>query len=314
MSVIVKEKNNFPGYFLSNVGRPLQKSILLKEYSNFKIGGQADFFFEAFSVKELLLSIKCARDYSIRFYLIGGGFNILFDDKGFRGLIIKNSVQEIKHIKDSCMIETSSGIHIDDLVKSSQKAGLGGFEFLAGIPGTVGGAIFSNAGAFNQAIGNFLKSAEILDEHNIRVEVDRDFFSFSYRYSFLKEEHCVLLKAIFELHKTDKKIIVSRIQKNLKVRKNKHPSEDIPCAGSYFKNCITEKGEMIPAAYFLDKIGAKKLKIGGAAVYSGHANFIININDASARDVLSLAEELKKRVKEKFHIDLEEEVIFLPEA
>ncbi len=310
----MKEKRDFSDYFSSAVGQPLQRSVSLKNYSNFKIGGQADFFFEASSPKELLLSIKCARDYSIRFYLIGGGYNILFDDKGFRGLIIKNSTQKINLIKDSCLIKASSGIYLYDLVQFSLDAGLGGFEFLAGIPGTVGGAVFSNAGAFNQKIGDFLRSAEIFDKNNERKKVNRDFFSFRYRFSCLKEDHHVLLNAVFELHTKGKKMIASQIQKNLKVRKNKHPPENIPCAGSYFKNPVNEKGQMIPAAYFLDKVGAKSLKIGGAAVYSGHANFIINNKNASARDVLNLAEELKKRVREHFHIDLEEEVVFLPES
>ena len=123
----------------------------------------------------------------------------------------------------------------------------------------------------------------------------------------------MLLRSVFEVRETNRAKIMNRIDENLKDRKDKHPPWEVACAGSYFKNPVLPSGKKVAAAYLLDQVGAKDLREGGAAVYDVHANFIINGGQASAKDVLRLASELKRRVKEKFGIDLEEEVIFLPE-
>lgn len=307
-----QKKTDFPAHFLDNVGKPLKKSILLQDHSNFRIGGKADYFFEATSILDLVTSILLARRHSFPYYIIGGGYNLLFDDDGFRGLIIKNSVKGVKQRGKKEEIEAFSGTLLRDLLQFSIEEGLSGFEFLAGIPGTVGGAVFGNAGAFDQSIGAFLKDAEILDGKGERVKVKRDYFEFSYRQSVLSKKHDVLLRAVFELHHGKKEEIKAHIEQNLEKRKRNHPPEGVACAGSYFKNPVLPDGRKVPAAYLLDKVGAKKMMEGGAAVYPGHANFIINQGNASAQDVFRLARELKRRVREKFGVELEEEVIFLP--
>ena len=307
-----QKKAGFFKHFLENVGKPLKKSVLLKDHSNFRIGGKADYFFEATSILELVTSILLAREHSFSYYIIGGGNNILFDDDGFRGLIIKNGVKGIKQRGKKAEIEAFSGTPLRDLLQFSIEEGLSGFEFLAGIPGTVGGAVFGNAGAFDQSIGNFLKDAEILGEKGERVKVKRDYFEFSYRQSILSKKHDVLLKAVFEFHHGKKEEIKAHIEENLKKRKRNHPPEGVACAGSYFKNPVLPEGRKVPAAYLLDKVGAKKMREGGAAVYPGHANFIVNQGNASAQDVFRIAQELKRRVRKRFGVELEEEVIFLP--
>ena len=307
-----EKKPSFPGHFLDNVGKPLKKSVLLRDYSNFKTGGKADYFFEATSIAELVKSILLAREHSFPYFIIGGGYNLLFDDDGFRGLIIKNSVKGIKQMGEKAEIEALAGTPLGDLIQFSIDKSLSGFEFLAGIPGTVGGAVFSNAGAFGNSIGKFLKDAEILSKEGNRVKVKRDYFKFRYRHSVLSKQNDVFLRAVFELQQGEEGEIRSRIEENLEKRKSNHPPEDIACAGSYFKNPVLPDGRRVPAAYFLDKVGAKNMRVGGAAVYRGHANFIINKEKASARDVLRLAQELKERVRERFDVELEEEVIFLP--
>ena len=304
--------SDFPGIFSEKVGKPLEQSVSLRDYSNFRIGGRADFFFEATSVSELRTSISLAREQSIPYYIIGGGYNLLFDDDGFRGLIIRNRVEGIRHKEKRGEIEVFSGTPLSDVLQFSVEEGLGGFEFLAGIPGTIGGAVFGNAGAFGRSIGEFLKEAEILDEKCERVKVKRDYFGFKYRHSFLKDKQNVFLVAIFELQEGERERIKALIGENLEKRKEKHPPLEVPCAGSFFKNPIVPDGRRVPAAFLLDKVGAKKLVVGGAAVYSGQVNFIINRGNASARDVIQLAAELKERVKKEYGIDLEEEVIFLP--
>jgi len=304
-------KRKFSLLFLDIVGKPLEQSVQLCEHSNFRIGGSADYFFKATSALDFVKTIRLARENSLPYYIIGEGCNLLFDDMGFRGLIIKNCAIGIKRIGKG-KIEVFSGTSLYDLLQFCVDKGLGGLEFLAGIPGTVGGAVFGNAGAFGQDIGKFLKEAVLLNEKGEEIKVKREYFEFGYRQSLLKKKHEVLLKVVFGLQEEEGERIKAKIEENLEKRKKKHPPLDIACAGSYFKNPILPKGKKVPAAYLLDQVGAKNLEIGGARVYSAHANFIINQEGASAKDVLCLASELKRRVKEKFDVELEEEVIFLP--
>jgi UDP-N-acetylmuramate dehydrogenase len=245
------------------------------------------------------------------YFLLGGGYNLLFDDDGFRGLIIKNCAKGIEK-KGAAQIQVCSGTSLWDLVDFCVEHALTGFEFLAGIPGTVGGAVFGNAGAFDQAIGSYLTDALLLDREGSQISVDRDHFGFDYRRSRLRASHNILLKATFLLKRGDRKQIKGKIEEYLAEREKKHPPRGVACAGSFFKNPVLPDGKRIPAAYLLDKVGAKNLSIGGAAVFSDHANFIVNRHSASAKDILALAQELKKRVEEKFGIGLEEEVIYLP--
>jgi len=303
---------DFIAKFSELTGKPLKKDVSLPELSHFRIGGTADYFFEAFTVSELSSAIRLARDYQIPFYVIGSGYNILFADEGYRGLILKNSVCGLNKLKDF-EIEVYSGTPLHEVLHFCTENSQSGLEFMAGIPGTVGGAVFGNAGAFEQNIGECLHGATILDLENNTIMVDNAYFTFSYRHSGLKEKHDILLKASFVVKESKKEEIAKKIQDILDKRKANHPPRDTACAGSYFKNPIFPNGNKIPAAKLLDKVGAKGLKIGGASVYEHHANFIINTEDASAQDVRDLAAELKRRVKEEYGIMLEEEVIYLPE-
>jgi UDP-N-acetylmuramate dehydrogenase len=302
----------FSQFFLERVKRPLREGVMLRDYSHFRIGGPADYFLEAKTVSELRTAIQSAREYSFPYYLVGGGHNLLFDDEGFRGLIIKNEVCGIKQKEKKGGIETLSGTPLASFVQFMMDQGLEGLEFMAGIPGTVGGAVFGNAGAFGQSVGNYLKRALLLQETGEEVEVKRDYFEFSYRHSFLKKKHDILLSAVFALEPGDKKKIRDRIEGNLKKRKEKHPPWETACAGSYFKNPVLPDGTKVPAGYLLEQVGAKSARIGDAAVFSGHSNFLINLGRARAQDVLLLAQELKEKVKGKFGVELEEEVIYVP--
>ena len=297
--------------FSKTLGKSLKRSVFLHEHANFKVGGQADYFFAASSLVELVGAVHLARQFGIPYYIIGAGYNLLFDDDGFRGLIIKNCVRGIKKT-GLAKFETFSGTPIRELLQFCVANNMEGFEFMAGIPGTVGGAVFGNAGAFDRAIGSFLTEALVLDKGGEQVLVDRDYFAFDYRRSRLRISEDLLLRATFMLQEGDQQEIENKIAENLAKREKKHPCKGVACAGSYFKNPVLSDGKRIPAAYFLEKVGAKGLCVGGAAIFSNHANFIINQHVATAKDILSLALELKSRVKQKFGIDLEEEVIYLP--
>ncbi len=306
-------EKSFDINFFNKLKKPLQKNISLSDYSNFRIGGKADYFFEATTVDELKKAILLARQFPLPYYLIGGGYNILFDDDGYRGLIIRNKAQEIR-MRRNAEFEALSGTSLKQVLQFLTERGLAGLEFLAGIPGTIGGAVSSNAGAFDKSIGHFLTEAILLDKEGKEIQVKKDYFAFSYRQSQLREKQAVLLKAVFKVKEGDKKKVKDSIEENLKIRKRKHPSEEIACAGSFFKNPVLPDGKKVSAGFLLDQAGAKGLRVGRAAVYTGHANFIINLDKASAKDVLLLAQELKERVREKFSVELEEEVVFLPAA
>jgi UDP-N-acetylmuramate dehydrogenase len=302
---------DFLQFFKDEVGKPVQQSVPLSEYAHFRIGGKADYFFCASSIPELEKAVTVARECSLPFYIIGGGYNLLFDDQGFRGLIIKNDIRGIERM-DKNRVRVFSGTALPDSVQYCLDQGLGGIEFLAGIPGTVGGAVFGNAGAFDGEIGDRVDGAFIFDEEGVEEDVDRDYFAFDYRTSILKKQRDILLHVTLFLEERGKLEIKITIDDILERRIKKHPSWDIACAGSFFQNPVLPDGRKVPAAQLLDQVGAKGLKAGNAAVYEDHANFIINRGGATSSDVCRLAAELKRRVKNEFGVDLQEEVIVVP--
>lgn len=308
---MVSGKNGFLEHFSKVVKKDLERSVFLRKHSNFKVGGKADYFFRASSLHDLVQAVRLARQFGMPYYILGGGYNLLFDDEGFRGLIIKNCFRGIEKKTDD-RIETCSGTPIQELIEFCIANAMAGFEFMAGIPGTVGGAVFGNAGAFDRAIGSMLADALVLDKNGSQVRVDREYFAFGYRQSRLRTVRELLLKATFLLRQGSKAEIEKKIAENIAKRQKKHPPRGVACAGSYFKNPVLPDGKRIAAAHFLDMVGAKELSIGGAAVYFEHANFIINKQEATTKDILSLAQELKNRVKKRFGVELEEEVIYLP--
>jgi UDP-N-acetylmuramate dehydrogenase len=297
--------------FLMEVGRPLSEGVNLAPCSHFRIGGDADYFFEAGTEEELVRAILFARENDLRHRVIGGGHNLLFDDRGYRGLILHNAVTGIR-LQGPSRIHAASGSTLEELMTFCRDQELGGLEFLVGIPGTIGGAVYGNAGAFDQDIGQVLREARLLTLSGEVVRVNADFFAFSYRHSALKKGGHILLEAVLEGYARDRVHIQEQLSGYRKKRENRHPPWEVACAGSYFKNPVLPSGEKVPAAFLLDQIGAKGMTVGDAAVFSGHANFIINQDRANSEQVRELASRLKARVKDRFAVDLEEEVIFLP--
>ncbi len=289
----------------SILGENLKEKEVLAPYTTFKIGGEADFFLRAERIDELVNAVLVARELNMPYFVLGNGSNILVSDEGFRGLVIKNDCRRIDVIdtKISCL----SGAWLEDLVNLSKENSLQGFEFCAGIPGTVGGAVFGNAGAFGKSIGELLEEAVILTSSgNIEI-VEKEYFEFDYRESKLRKTKDVLLSTVFKLKKGGKDKIVKKIAENLTKRKKSIPY-DKASAGCFFKNI---KNKSLSAGYLLDQVGAKNLSVGDAKVFSKHANIIINSKNAKAKEVKRLARILKKKVKVKFNVDLEEEVIYL---
>jgi len=304
-------KPDFPEVFQITLGRPLDFSVCLADHTHFRIGGEADYFFCAQSVGDLKKAISLAREFSVYHIVMGGGYNMLFDDEGFRGLVIRNQVKIIKRL-DIKHVRCTSGIALKDVLEWCAEKDLGGLEFMAGIPGTLGGAVYGNAGAFDGEIGDHVVEAVIYDESGREVRKQREYFSFDYRYSSLKEKPDIVLEVILQIEERKRSRIEAKISGFLEQRKTRHPPWDVACAGSFFQNPVFPDGKKIAAAKLLERIGAKGSREGDAMVYEGHANFIINAGNARAKDVLRLASELKRRVKEEFGIELKEEVIHVP--
>jgi UDP-N-acetylmuramate dehydrogenase len=298
--------------FRQAVGGPVRKGISLRRHSTFRIGGKADYFFTANSARELADCLRFAHEKKLPYYVVGAGTNILFDDDGFRGLIVKNGVRGIDRKSGETRVRVSSGTALSEMVAFCLEEGLEGLEFTAGIPGTVGGAIYGNAGAWGLSVGQRLVEGVLLDEAGRELPAGNDFFKFGYRQSSLKTRHLTILEAVFELGKGDRGLIRERITDSLAKRKAPCPSDRMAYCGSFFKNPVLPDGTKLAAGRLLEKVGAKELRSGGAAIYAGHANFIINLGRAKAVDILNLAREMKTRVEREFGITLEEEVIYLP--
>lgn len=294
---------------LEKLGASPSENVPLSALSSFGIGGPADLFFEARTEAELETAVSLAAAEKYPVYVIGGGTNLLFDDAGYRGLIVRNRLEGT--VREGQRLRVLSGEGLACVLREARAAGLSGLEFLAGIPGTVGGAVYGNAGAYGWSIGDVLEEATLFSPAAGRRTVGRGALKFGYRDSALKREAGIVLSSVLLCSPGDTKESEARTREILEKRRAKHPPLGTACAGSYFKNCSSASGARLAAGQLLDQAGARGLAVGDAAVSDVHCNFIINKGNARAADVLRLAEELKEKVYRAFAIRLEEEVIYL---
>jgi len=302
----------------------VKKNILLKNYTTFLIGGPAKYFFQAKTKRDLILAVKIAKKFRLPFFVLGGGSNLLVSDKGFKGLVIKilNSKFEILNGarrrregggRVSSKIFTEAGTLLGHLVNATTRVGLTGLEWAVGIPGTVGGAVRGNAGAFRKSMKDIIKTVEAFDTKTGKIKIlkNKD-CKFGYRDSiFKKNKNLIILSAVLQLKKgrhppaTRKKKIKNKIKKNLKQRKETQPL-NFPSAGSIFQN-----PPGFSAGELIEKCGLKGKRIGNVKIFEKHANFIVNLGGGKGKDVMGLIKIIKNKVKNKFGIVLEEEVQFL---
>lgn len=304
---------------LENSGVSYQKDVSLKEFTTTKVGGPAKYLVIVEKEDDLEKVFGVVKNNKINYLIIGGGSNMLVSDEGFDGVVILNRVTGIK-LKDE-KIYVKSGTFLSQLVIFSVKAGLAGIEELMGIPGTIGGGIYGNAGAYGKSTSDFLEKVKVTDGTKT-YWVSKEDLEFSYRDSNFKKDKKLILEAVFSLKKEDKKIIEENFKKILKDRQKKY-DKGILCPGSFFKNIevknlpkeilakIPEEKIVfgkIPAGFLLESVDAKGLKVGDIEVSEQHANFFINKGNGIAKDFYDLAMILKQRVFEKFGISLEPEV------
>jgi UDP-N-acetylmuramate dehydrogenase len=300
----------------------IQQQVILAPYTTFGIGGPADFFVVVNSSDQLIEAVNFAKQKGIPFFVLGTGANILIGDKGFRGLVIKNEAKgskEAKELNGEVLLTVESGETIAKLIYQTVENGLSGLEHFAGIPSSVGGALWQNLHFLSPDrnrtvfIAEILEEAEVLriknQELRIKETVGRDYFKFGYDYSSLHDSHDVVLAATFRLVPEDREVLKQRVQANLSWRKEKHPDHATTCsAGSVFK-----KIEGSGAGRLIEKVGLKGKQIGGAKISEKHANFIINIGNATAADVRTLIDLVQQTVKTELGLHLETEISFVGE-
>jgi len=296
----------------------VKENVSLKNYSTFRIGGKAEYFFIAKSKDELVSAILIAKKLKLPLFILGNGSNLLISDKGFNGLVIRLQVTGFRLKMNAIYAE--AGVFLNRLVSLALENNLSGLEWAAGIPGTLGGAIYGNAGAFGKSMGDNIKEVEVLDIRDLRFKIyDLRKCKFGYRDSiFKKKNNLIILSAEIKLRKGNKKEIKDKMKEYLDYRKRNQPL-NFPSIGSIFKNPspaqISKKfmaGRGFSAGELIEKCGLKGKKIGNVKISEKHANFIINLGNGKAADVKKLINLAKKKVKEKFGINLKEEIQYLP--
>ena len=295
----------------------LKQNVPLKNLVTFKLGGPAEYFYEATSTAALTAAIALARHEGMPWFLLGGGSNLVVSDAGIAGLVVHNKSTELKHVEhESHQISLSSGLDLEFLVELAHQLGMSGVESFAGIPGTLGGAIYGNAGAYGRSIADILIDAQLLFPDGSIQTVPNSFLQFDYRTSRLKKEPYIVLSARFQLETGNRDEIKAKMDDIIEQRHSKHPPYEVGCAGSFFRNLPPLPGEdrRRAAGSVLEKIGAKAMSYGGARVFDKHANFIINEGKATANDVRHLADMLKQKVLQDFGIELSEEVLYVGRA
>jgi len=297
------------------VGR-IGRDVPLAPFTTFKIGGPADHFFEARSADELVKSVMLARELKIPYFVLGLGANVLIGDRGFRGLVVRN-VANAFTFSDTGILLTESGTIIKDLIQASARLEWSGLEHYVGIPSTVGGAIWQNLHFLSPAperartmfIAEVFASCEILSEEGERKTVDSNYVKFGYDDSVFHHRRDIVLAATFQLQRGDPAAIHRVLQENLSWRGAKHPwLEWHPSAGSIFK-----KIEGVGAGRLVDQCGLKGYRIGDAQISHMHANIMVNLGQATARDVRALIAKAQRAVEERFNVHLEVEIGFIGE-
>ncbi len=276
----------------------------MKKHTSFKIGGTADEFVKVTNEEELKKAIEYAKGKELPITIIGNGSNLLVQDKGIRGLVIKIDLQkfQIEKKENYAEIIVGSGYKTMALAVKLMNAEISGFEELSGIPGTIGGAVFMNAGAYGKEIKDINVSTKCMDYDGNIFELSNKEQEFEYRLSIFNKKDYIILETKLMLEYGKKEEIKKKMDEYLLSRKEKQPIE-YPSAGSTFK-----RQEGVITAKLIDECGLKGFQIGGAKVSEKHAGFIINYNNATAKDVIDLIKYVKEKVKEKYGIKIREEI------
>ena len=301
----------------------VSENVPLSRLTRFELGGPASLLVDASTTDALIHAIEVIRESGARWTLIGGGSNLVVDDSGFAGVVVRFTGSRIE--TDGPCVRVEAGAGLQELVDQTIDRGLKGLETMTGIPGWVGGAIYGNAGAYGHSIDQRVEWVRFFDQTSV-LEIDNRACEFRYRESvFKRHKDWVVISAVLRLTPDQPEALKSSADRILKIRNEKYPP-NLRCAGSIFKNLIfaeippaaqahvppqlIREGK-VPSAYFLEQAGAKGLKRGAIRVADYHANLIYNEGGGTSLDLRNLIDELKSRVLEQFGLLLEEEVQYV---
>lgn len=300
----------FHGPMYDNIERIIPKErMLFKEsmsrHTTFRVGGEAECMLLVEKEEELLELIPYLNQIGQNYFILGNGSNLLVGDKGYKGIIIKLGSGMNRIVAEGNHIRVQAGALLSETAVMAMQAGLTGMEFAAGIPGTIGGGIVMNAGAYDGEMKQITESVKVMDTAGEILNLDNDTMEFGYRTSIIKNRPFIVLEILLRLTEGDPAQIKARMEELSELRKSKQPL-NYPSAGSTFKR---------PEGYFAGRlimdVGMRGYRIGGAQVSEKHCGFIVNTGKATAADIREVIEEVQERVKERFHVMLEPEVIFL---
>lgn len=289
---------------LEALGVECLENLPLAPYSSFRIGGVADVITFPDSAEKLILAIKTARSFGLPYTVVGNTSNVLFLDGGYRGMVVMTKRMSTLIVSDNGMIRCSAGVMLPAVARRAAECGLSGLEFASGIPGTVGGAVFMNAGAHGSQISDILVSGRAYDTVADRViELGAEDHAFGYRHSvYMERSELVCLEAELSLLAAQSADVLDKMKEYNDKRRSTQPLS-MPSAGSFFK-----RPEGYIGAKLIDECGLKGFRIGGAAVSELHAGFIVNLGGASADDVLAVAKYVSDRVFDETGVRLTREV------
>ncbi len=286
----------------------------LKDYTTFRLGGACKGLIHCQTPEQLQYAVQQLHKQGLPFILIGGGSNLVVSDKGLDCYVIR-------YVSDTPLIKNEGGVvfvsgatDLDALALYTAQSGLEGLIYTSGIPGTVGGAIVGNAGAFGKQVGDCLESVVLMRRDGTTFEAKPEDLGFSYRHSDLKARDEIVVSAKFKVTPADAKKLMDERNEILAIRHEKHPDlKEFPCAGSFFRNVepTSKAGRRQAAGWFLDQAGGKSLSHGGARIFDKHANIIVKSQGCTAQDVFELQKKMHDLVKRFYNIDLVREVRFV---
>lgn len=303
----------------------IQEKKSLAPLTSFGIGGPARYFVEAFTREELKEALLFAKERYLPYFILGSGTNVLISDRGFPGIVIKPELHGLTVMERSIQAET--GVTLMEIVDRAAAHGLAGMEPLAGIPGTIGGAIRGNAGAYGASVGDLVQSVQILEAESMEIhDYLREQCRFEYRGSIFKNKPNLIVVGVrFMLSQGSTEALQQKVAAILTQRNAKNLQDEKSC-GSFFMNPTVAdnlvkafeadqkmacKNNKVPAGWFIDKLGLRGKRIGGAMVSEKHANYIINAGDATAEQIRTLVALIKEEVRKKMGVELQEEVNYV---
>ena len=277
----------------------------MKDYTTFRVGGEAGCMILIQSEEELAKLISYLNRVEQEYFILGNGSNLLVGDKGYRGIVLKFDGPMEQIAVEGMRVSAKAGALLSQVAVAAREHGLSGLEFAAGIPGSIGGGVVMNAGAYDGEMKQVVEAVRVMDRDGQIATLDNDTMEFGYRTSTIRNRAFIVLEVIMRLAEGDREQIGAKMEELAALRRSKQPLE-YPSAGSTFKR---------PKGYYAGKLimeaGMRGYRIGGAQVANKHCGFVVNTGNATAADIREVIEEVQERVKDRFHVTLEPEIVFL---